>query len=419
VLPLATRVLVPVLFWAPGVSGQTVPATGTAVPELVAYDRAAADLMTRWQIPGGAVAVARQGRLIFARGYGLADREANRPAEPDSLFRLSSLSKPFTAAAILRLVEEGRLTLDARAFQILDHIKPPPGATVDPRIGAITVRHLLQHTAGWDRDATFDPMFAPGSRRAVDEMRASLPPTCELIIRWMLGRRLDFDPGTRFAYSNLGFCVAGRVIEKVTRQKYDDAVRQLVLEPAGIRRMRLAGTTLGERVTGEVRYYDYPGAPPAASLLPGVTAPVPRPYGGANVRETRDSHGGWIASPIDVLRFVNGLTGVGRSIFRQPDTARLLETRPDPPVQVRPGVYYGLGWFVQQGDGGSVWSHTGGSPGASSLVVRARDGVVWAALFNGRPQSVGPFEQDLSDALWTAHRQVTTWPDHDLFGEYR
>jgi CubicO group peptidase (beta-lactamase class C family) len=235
----------------------------------------------------------------------------------------------------------------------------------------------------------------------------------------MLGRRLDFDPGTRFAYSNLGFCVAGRVIEKVTGQQYDDAVRQLVLEPAGITRMRLAGTTLSERAEGEVRYYDYAGAPPAPSLLPGAPATVPAPYGGANVRETRDSHGGWIASPIDVLRLVNGLTGVGRSIFRKPETARLLETRPDPPVEVRPGVYYGLGWFVQQTEGGSVWSHSGGSPGASSLVIRARDGVAWAAVFNGRPRSPGPYEQDLSDAFWTALRQVTTWPEHDLFGEYR
>src|SRR5207249_6526833 len=102
------------------------------------------------------------------------------------------------------------------------------------------------------------PMLAPTSRRAAEELGSSLPPTCETVIRWMLRRRLDFDPGTRFAYSNLGYCVLGRVIERVTGQKYEDAVRQLVLEPAGITRMRVGSTTLEGRLGDEVRYYDYP-----------------------------------------------------------------------------------------------------------------------------------------------------------------
>ena len=117
-------------------------------------------------MPGGAVAVVKDGRLILARGYGWADVESHEPVAPDSLFRIASLSKSLTAAAILKLVEDHRLGLDDRVFPLL-----AMGPARDPRLARITVRNLLQHTGGWDRDQTFDPMFRSleiARNRAVD-----------------------------------------------------------------------------------------------------------------------------------------------------------------------------------------------------------------------------------------------------------
>jgi CubicO group peptidase (beta-lactamase class C family) len=141
------------------------PTTGKAIPELAAYDRAMTDLLGKWKAPGGAVAVAREGRIVFARGYGWANVEEKKPVQPDSLFRIASISKPITAVAIMRLVERGRLSLDAKIVDLLSlgdpGIAPPPGTKLDPRWHSITVRHLLHHTGGWDRAKSFDAMFIP------------------------------------------------------------------------------------------------------------------------------------------------------------------------------------------------------------------------------------------------------------------
>ncbi len=105
-------------------TAQDSPTGGQAVESLAAFDRAMLELMARWQFPGGALAVVRQGRLVFARGYGFADREVGQPVQPDSLFRIASLSKPVTAAAALKLAEEGRFDLEAKAFRMLEDLAP-------------------------------------------------------------------------------------------------------------------------------------------------------------------------------------------------------------------------------------------------------------------------------------------------------
>ena len=123
-----------------------------------AFDRLVADLMHRYNLPGGALAIVKDGRLVFARGYGLADIQNQEPVRPDSLFRIASLSKQVTAVAVLKLVEEGKLDLDERVFEILSDFTEPEGASRDPRIAEITVRHLLHHAGGWDKEVSgFDP----------------------------------------------------------------------------------------------------------------------------------------------------------------------------------------------------------------------------------------------------------------------
>src|SRR5437016_4528660 len=116
------------------------------------YDRAIPALMEKWGVPGGAVAIAKDGRLAFTKGYGVSDSEAAQPAQPDQLWRIASNSKPITAVAILQLVEEGRLDLDAQVFDLLRDLAPPEGVNVDPRIAQVTVHQLLWHVGGWDRE---------------------------------------------------------------------------------------------------------------------------------------------------------------------------------------------------------------------------------------------------------------------------
>jgi hypothetical protein len=127
-------------------------ATGQPVPELAAYDETMLGLLKRWQVPGAALAVALQGRLILARGYGRASLEENQLVQPDSLFRICSVSKPITAAAILKLVEQGSLELDRPAIGGLDHLLPPVWAGAEQFYGlGWMVRPMPDHTA-WSHD---------------------------------------------------------------------------------------------------------------------------------------------------------------------------------------------------------------------------------------------------------------------------
>ena len=171
--------------------------------------------MSARKVPGGALAVVKDRRLVYARGYGWADREGEEPVKAESLFRIASISKPVTSAAIMRLVEAGKLSLDKHVAELVA-VEPvvPEGKKPDPRLQEITIRQCLQHTGGWNRDVSGDPMF-----RSVDIARAvgaPAPARQEAIIRYMFGQPLDFAPGASYAYSNFGYCLLGRVIEKVT-----------------------------------------------------------------------------------------------------------------------------------------------------------------------------------------------------------
>jgi CubicO group peptidase (beta-lactamase class C family) len=389
----------------------TIPMTGTAVPELASFDRVITDLMKRWGVPGGAIAVVKDGRLVLARGYGYADADTKEPVAPNALFRIASVSKPITAVAVLKLAEEGRLDLDAKVFAMLPSLTPPPGATVDARLDAITVRQLLWHVGGWDRDRSYDPMFRATQIAAA--LGTAPPASVESVIRYMRGQPLDFAPGERYAYSNFGYAVLGRVIEKVTGQSYGAYVTDAVLRPMGVTRTRLGRSLLADRAPGEVRYYD--GGGMTTPVFPGSTA-VPWPYGGFNI-EAMDAHGGWISSAVDLARFITAVDGLPtRPDFLQPSSIERMTARP-PGVWDGAASYYGAGWLVRPQQGN--WWHGGSLPGTSSLIVRTGTGLAWAVLFNARSMVSGStFEQEVDPAVWQAVGQVTTWPSHDLFAQY-
>ena len=389
--------------------------TGLQVPGLESYDRIIARLIDEYDIPGAAIAVVHHGRLIYARGFGLADRENSERVQPDSLFRIASVSKPITAAAVLKLVEEGQLDLDARVFRdLLDEIKPYQVS--DPKMNLITIRDLLRHSGGFDSAISGDPQF---NQKAISkEIGKSTPLGCVDIIAFMKSQDLDFKPGERYAYSNFGYCVLGQVIEKISGMSYEDYVRKEILIPAGVLRMRIADPFLSGRLENEVKYYDYPGAELSESLDTRVRTRVPWPYNG--FLSTMDAHGGWAGSAIDLVRFINAVDRRGNDdVIADMTSALMIAPQRIPPFEQGP-VWYAFGWLVRDpGNGEANWWHAGSVSGSTSLVVRAGNGFSWAAVMNSRPENFEDFNGVLDNSLWEAFHEVTRWPEHDLFSSFQ
>ena len=396
-----------------------IPITGAAVPGMGSYDQKIPVLMEKYAIPGGAVAVLRDGKLIYARGFGYADVENKTPVQPDALFRIASVSKPITSAAIMTLVEEGKLELDDRVAPFIAHLTPAPGATVDPRWEQITIRHLLSHSGGWDRtrpNGGFDPIDRPWVAAAA--VNAPAPASPETLIRYMKGLPLDFNPGEKFAYSNFGFIILGRVIERVSGMPYAEYVRARVLAPVGANRTRQGRSLMRNALAGEVKYYS-PGLGVNAPLVPSVfpgEGMVPLNYGGFHL-EVGDASGAWVSSTIDLLRFVNGVDGRASppDILSPQLVAEM--TSNGAPACLNGSCYYAGGWFVRPVQGGASWWHGGDNPGAKSFLVRSYYNVSWVALFN--TAAPGSLISELDAALWQALNGITSFPTHDLFSTFR
>ena len=137
-------------------------------------------------------------------------------------------------------------------------------------------------------------------------LRVPLPITPRQIIRYTMGKPLDFDPGTAYAYSNFGYCVLGRVIEAVTGKPYHEVVRERVLAPWGFAACNWARIFLKDRAAGEVKYYDSGNRRGRATSGPKIGEMVPLPYG-VECIESMDANGGWIASAVDLVRFAAAL----------------------------------------------------------------------------------------------------------------
>lgn len=345
-------------------------------------DRVEADIrrfMTAYDVPGVSVAIAKDGRLVYAQGFGFADTARREAVTTTHRFRVASVSKPITSAAIFTLIAQGRLQLSDRVFG--------RGALLGTRYGTlpygrdiekITVQHLLEHTAGgWTNDGN-DPMFA-----RPDLNQAQL-------ISWVLNNRpLDNVPGSTYAYSNFGYCLLGRIIEQVTGQPYAQYVQQAVLAPAGIANMAIAGNTEADRQANEVHYYGQGGEDP---------------YGMQVAR--MDAHGGWLASATDLVRFGVRVDGYAT----KPDilSSALIDTMT---MASTANAGYAKGWAVNSAGN---WWHTGSLPGTGAILVRTKSGFCWAILVNTRSTDAAFFGK-LDDLMWQVVGEFSAWPSHDLF----
>jgi CubicO group peptidase (beta-lactamase class C family) len=334
--------------------------------------------MAKHNAPGLSLAITRDGNLVYAKAYGKADDE--RAAVATDLFRIASLSKPITSAAIMRLVDQGKLTLGQKVFGEGAILGTTYGTDAyGAGITSITVDHLLHHTAGgWANDGA-DPMFTNPTM------------TADELITWTLNKRpLTSVPGTTYAYSNFGYCVLGRVIEKITGQSYESAVNTLVLQPLGITGMVIAGNTLADRRPNEVRYYGQNGQ---------------NPYG-FNVARM-DAHGGWAATATDIARFLVGVDGLASKPDILSSSAITQMVAPS-----TANANYAAGWSVN----GANWWHLGLLTGTGAALGRTTSqGMYNFVILTNTGFSSTVFLNDLDGLFWSARAATPRWPTYDLF----
>lgn len=366
-------------------------------------DRLFESFLDRYNLKGLSVAVTKNEKLVYAKGFGMANTETSEQMQPGHLFRLASVSKLITATAIMKLREEGKIDLDDKVFGedgILNDEKFHEFA--DERVEQIKVRHLLNHTAGWSRykgDPVFNSLYIA---RKMDEV----PPAPEdMIIRYSLRKPLSFNPGTTYSYSNLGYVILGKIISVLTELPYEDYVVMNVLKPLGIHDMHIGKSFYHEKYPNEVRYYE-----PAGSSLTlafnGSGRMVPKSYGGNNI-ELLGPAGGWVASAPELIKFISAIDGFENVPDFLTDSTIMLMIDPE---RAGDGLF---GW--RGSDRHGTWWRTGTLSGSLSFVMRMHNGLNWVVLLNTSGYKRQRIHNKLSRTIFAASYRVKEWPEYDLF----
>src|SRR5262245_6303021 len=381
-----------------------IPVTGQAGPGLDSFDNALRTIIDRHGLAGAALAITKDGRLVFAKGYGWADVARSEIARPDTLFGLASLSKTITAVAILKLIEQNRLRLTDRVFELLK-VQPPAGGRVDPRTRTITVRQCLNHSGGWDRAVRGDPIgWEPQICRT---LRLRPPLTPSQFLTFAITMPLDFDPGTAQRYSNVGYIILGEVVATASGQDYERFVLEQILRPMGITRMALHRTD-GKYLAGEaVRHLTGSLIPLPPMLLPMVNAT-----------------GGWSASIIDIARFLTSLDGSrGQSVLNEKSRSLMIEPAPAPLKVPANGIFMGHGWdSVNIKDKSYTAFKDGSYQGMRTFMKRLPSGVNWCLFYNASME-FDPVDAQISQSavhdVRRAVEEIGKYPNVDLFKEFR
>lgn len=332
-----------------------------ARPDLAGIDleAKAKEIVNRWPAVGLAIGVVRTGGLESFHGEGLADIASNTPVTQGTVFRIASVTKPFTAIALLQLWERGLINLDAPANDYLRRFKLVPAK---PWFRAPTVRHLLTHTAGIREALTLADAFR---WRDMGEISREGRPLLSPEERYKGGLRFDADPGTRFMYTNHGFAALGQVIEDVSGESLDRYFKKHIFEPLGMTDTTLVRSDLPRsrfatgyelRARGAQAVADY-----EVVTLPG---------GGVN------------STPEDMARFLAALFGdraSGQGGILDPETLHMMfqpHYQPDPRI---PGI--GLGVFLADAGGHLAVEHDGILPGFDAAILLAPHDRVGVMMF--------------------------------------
>ena len=359
--------------------------------------------MKRWRIYGTSIAITKDERLVYAKGFGIANKETGEEVKPGHLFRIASVSKLITAAAVMKLYEEGRLDLDEKVFG-------PEGILNDSvyldyrdsRVEEITIRYLLNHTAGWSRYSG-DPLL----RSLYIARRMDVPPPAGFseVLQYTLSKRLNYKPGTRYSYSNLGYAILGEVVARKSGMPYQDYVVMNLLKPLDIHDMHIGKSYYHDKYPNEVRYHSSAGKMTSYSI-DGSGEVVPIYYGGNNM-ELLGPAGGWVASAPELIKFLTSIDGFPE----QPDILK-----PETIARMTDPDAAGKGLFGWRGsDRYGTWWRTGYLTGSSALMVRQQDGVSWVVMMNTSTYKHSRIHRYVSSMMFSSVKRVDEWPDIDLF----
>ena len=290
--------------------------------------------MSRQHIPGLSLVVVRDGKVVKAKGYGLASLELGVPASPETVYGLASATKPFVATAILLLVQDGKISLEDKVSKYLNET---PEAWK-----SVTIRHLLSHTSGI-KDYSSD------LRRAFPHDTSP-----EKFAQEVMREPLNFAPGEKWAYSNTGYVLLGMVVLKASGKSYDAFLQERVFKPLGMKATRRDSPD--EVVPNRAAGYLWAGGGSLrnAEFLKYLTM--------------NQGDGGILSTAPDLAKFDAALS-----------TDRLLSAPSRDvlwtPVKLNDGKThgYGLGWFLEEVNGHKHVYHAGGSPGANSMISRYPD----------------------------------------------
>ena len=338
------------------------------------FDKDIEKFLNRWDIKGASVAVMKDNRLIYSKGYGVTNEETQEPVRTKHLFRIASASKLITAITIMKMVDDGIIDLEENIFGengIFSHFNEMK----DPKHKNIKVKHLLNHKGGWSwRDGDF--MFQASKIKRIMELEG--PPSEDDIIEFVLKhRRLRYKPGTQYAYSNFGYMLLGKIIEQKTGSSYEDYVVSTILEPNGIYGMRISGNYEWERRPFEVHYYNHPGAYQFQSF-DGNYESVEKPYGGSDIN-TLGAAGGWIANASQLAKLV---------ALIDPHNDFQLLSKESRELMVSGNSYKdAYGWKGARGE--NYW-RTGTLAGSACFIQRKDDGYSYAVILNS--------------SVWMGHR---------------
>lgn len=360
--------------------------------------------MARNSIRGASLAVMKDGHLVYCKGFGWADEERSIPAEVGDIYRIASASKLITAIGIMKMCDEGILTLSTKVFGPEGILNDPQFSEIkDKRATQITVRQLLNHTAGFSRRLG-DPMF-----RTTDIMRwedMDHTPSADELIAFQLRQKLRDKPGGAPQYSNIGYLVLSRVIEKVSGMSYEDYIQQHVLWPAGCYDMHIARNYYEERFPHEVRYY---GSDPDDEIesYDGSGRMKPRHYGGNNITGLQGA-GAWVCSAVELLRLVASVDGKQNvpDILSAQSVAEMKRVN-------RKGDY-ALGWARYNSKTGSL-VRTGTMSGTCAYVESVGN-TSYVFITNTSHFRGASFTNSIGRMVHSAMSKVSEWPaDRDLF----
>ncbi|MEO5926805.1 MAG: serine hydrolase [Bryobacteraceae bacterium] len=358
-----------------------VPSTYDGCPAAVQ------DLMqsirTQYNLAGVQIAVATSGTLGCAGSLGYADLATQRALTPTTLMRVGSISKTITGMAVAKLYEDGKLGLDDKVIDLVPDLLPE-GGPVDARWRSVTIRHLLQHSMGWDRAIGGEP-----SQDTVDIAKAlgiRAPATSTDVIRWLLQQPLHFTPGSKESYTGVEYSFLAVIVERIAKVPFELYVRGQILAPSNVRTSMRVGRTLEEG-------RGYPNDPalfesayhspfqPGPSVFPYVTGAVPRPYG-EWYQEALEGSGGWTANAPALLRYVNKMFGRGpiTALFK-PETIQAIQARPSYAPANAPS-WYGMGWIITPASPGVTIEFSGALRGTLAFVKFLSNGNSYAFITN-------------------------------------